>query len=382
MRIITFTNCSLDLATGSGVIVSRFCEEMRRLGHGVAILEPAHYLLVPGRVALLRKLRLAAGALWHAVRHPQLFRDADILEYYGDELGLLAWWVGWRFPHVMRVAHTNGLELLARERVKVFSPAASAASRLRGGLHELLYGPLSRLAFRQCDGFVALCQADCDFMVEHGYVPRARTAVAAPGLLEMYHSVSVAASRPERVVFAGTWMTRKGKAHAAAVMTRLLKSRPCLEVSILGAGIPEMEVLRDFDDRLHSRIHVRQGLTPAEMAAHLSEARVLLFPTEFEGFGLVTAEAMACGCVPVTTPTGFGSSLHPEEGLVVAFGDREAMHAAVERLLDDPELWRRMSTAAQQRARTLRWDDSSRRLAETYSGWLEEFRLERAAVRT
>jgi glycosyltransferase involved in cell wall biosynthesis len=74
---------------------------------------------------------------------------------------------------------------------------------------------------------------------------------------------------------------------------------------------------------------------------------ILAMPSHAEGFGLAAAEALACG-VPVIA--GDASSLPEivsdgETGLLVPPGDAEALCAALQRLLDDPSLARRLGQA-------------------------------------
>ena len=118
---------------------------------------------------------------------------------------------------------------------------------------------------------------------------------------------------------------------------------------------------------------IRPRLSPASAGGALRQSRVFVFPSEYEGYGLALAEAMACGCVPVTTPTGLGAELRDgEEALVCPFGDTVAMRVAVERLLDDDALRARLAVAGQAGARELRWSESVRRLEAVYDGWLGE----------
>ncbi len=45
------------------------------------------------------------------------------------------------------------------------------------------------------------------------------------------------------------------------------------------------------------------------LAKEYNQARILLFPSRFEGGSLTTLEAMACGCPLITTPTGYGPEI-------------------------------------------------------------------------
>ncbi len=108
-------------------------------------------------------------------------------------------------------------------------------------------------------------------------------------------------------------------------------------------------------------------------AARLARAKIFFVPSEYEGFGLALAEAMACGCAVVTTPTGYGAELRDgEEGLLCPFEDSGAMRAALARLLDDDALRTRIAGAGWRKVQGLRWESSVRKLETTYRRWLDE----------
>jgi glycosyltransferase involved in cell wall biosynthesis len=72
-----------------------------------------------------------------------------------------------------------------------------------------------------------------------------------------------------------------------------------------------------------------------------------LLPSRFEGFGLVVAEAMCCGCVPVRTPSGGCEDqiLDGSNGFVIPFNNPLALAARISDLAD-PERRLAMREAA------------------------------------
>lgn len=83
-------------------------------------------------------------------------------------------------------------------------------------------------------------------------------------------------------------------------------------------------------------------------------ADVLVFPSLYDPWGLVLNEA-ACAGLPAIASTGAGATLDMivdgENGITVAPGDRDALHAIFDRLADDPSLPRRLRDGAAALAR-------------------------------
>ena len=78
------------------------------------------------------------------------------------------------------------------------------------------------------------------------------------------------------------------------------------------------------------------------------QALLLVYPSLYEGFGLPPLEAMACGTPVIASDVGGLSVLvqHNKTGLRVRANDPAELARAIERLLDDDALRRRMGHAA------------------------------------
>lgn len=107
------------------------------------------------------------------------------------------------------------------------------------------------------------------------------------------------------------------------------------------------------DGPLRNRIPSAVGFVgPAELGAYYSAAAVVAAPSRREGYGVVVREAMAWGRPVVASSVGGLTDAVEDEvtGLLVPPEDVCALRAALQRLLGDARLRRRLGTAARERA--------------------------------
>lgn len=114
------------------------------------------------------------------------------------------------------------------------------------------------------------------------------------------------------------------------------------------------------------------GYQPDETLAQLlAGARLLVFPSLYEGFGLPVLEAMASG-----TPVVLGNcvalrEVAGEAGVYVDALDEGACMQAIQQLLDDPKDWASRRAAGLQRAAQFSWDRCAAITAATYRHAME-----------
>lgn len=356
MKLLVYSNCAFDPTLGSGKVRLRLAEGLRARGHEVRLVDPAECAW--GRPAWGGwRFRLALGARRHARR---MCRENgyDLVELAGGEFGWLARGLRGRTSRPALVQRTDGCELLA---------SRAGGSALARGPIAALHRHLDESAFRCVDACIGLSSADSNFLRDTGVQPASATWVMPPGLDDVFLDLPAPETRPARMVFLGSWIPRKAVDVLAAAAGRVLAELPAVEFDLLGTRATPEQVRAAFPAEVRSRVWVGPGLSPAEMVARLSGAGVFVLPSRYEGFGMATAEAMACGCAAIATPTGFGADLvDGREALIVPVDDVDALAGAMHRLLADAELRRRIARAGHARVQALRWDRSVEQLIGIY----------------
>lgn len=369
--IFSVGNCALDPTLGSGKTRLRWAEGLRAAGFQVQSKTPAD---------IMRDSSSRFGwRFWLALeaRHLHGIEQHDLLECYGAEFGLLQRrWAGCR-PRPLIVAHTDGLELLAAERQR-----GLFKRNLKQKLTAPLHTWLDWTAFRYADALVAGCEADIAFARKHGLFAEHNSFCLNPGIDAEYLGLRFQPAREHLVLYLGTWNERKAPARIVRVMANVMANEPACRFEVVGASGAQPEILGAFESGLRNRVLVHSKLPTNELCAVLARAKVMFFPSHYEGFGMATAEAMACGCAVVTTPTGFGADLRDGvEGFVRDFDDEGGMEENILRLLRYDAVRVPMAETGWRRVQELSWGSQCRRLAETYSGWLDRWERARGSFR-
>jgi glycosyltransferase involved in cell wall biosynthesis len=163
----------------------------------------------------------------------------------------------------------------------------------------------------------------------------AREVRVIPSGVELPERVGTEAE-PAEVLYAGRLSAEKG-------VLELLDAAEGLNLVVAGDG-----PLRD-------RIPFARGFVPHDELQQLyARAAVIACPSRREGFGVACLEAMAHGRPVVATHVGglLDLVVDGETGIVVPPRDPAALRSALERLLVDPDLRRKLGSAGRDRART------------------------------
>lgn len=95
-------------------------------------------------------------------------------------------------------------------------------------------------------------------------------------------------------------------------------------------------------------------------------ARVSVYPSLYEGFGLPVLESLACGTPVITTNVSSMPEAAGDAGLLVPPGDVPALEAALDRLLSDPAERERRSRLGLEHARSFTWERTAQETYQVY----------------
>jgi glycosyltransferase involved in cell wall biosynthesis len=152
-------------------------------------------------------------------------------------------------------------------------------------------------------------------------------------------------------IFVGRLTSQKGVDVLFRAWRRALReSAKPLPLLVVGDG-PERESLESLAEELGLEEHIRFAGSVEEIERYYHLAQLFILPSRSEGLPNALLEAMACGLPAIATCVGGIPDVvvDGETGLLVPPDDEDALADAIERLLHDLSLRRRMAEAARRR---------------------------------
>lgn len=150
-----------------------------------------------------------------------------------------------------------------------------------------------------------------------------------------------------RITFVGFLLPEKGVPQLVDALGKLA-CRTNWTATIAGSG--EIQQTRDQARRLGiaDRVELPGWLDPSETAALLQRTDILTLPSFVESLPMSIIEAFSYGVAVVATPVGAVPEViaHERNGLLVPVGNAEALANALNQLLEDGALRRRLGDAA------------------------------------
>jgi glycosyltransferase involved in cell wall biosynthesis len=243
------------------------------------------------------------------------------------------------------------------------------------------YRYLTQLTFACADGIAFISNNATQDAAHQGLrIPEDGVCVTHVGVNHLLHSIAstppVESSLFEDqpfILMLGTNFKHKNRVYALKLFKvliqkyqwpgRLVFAGPNVSC---GGSVAEEALERLHNPELQSRVHYLGAVGEAEKGWLLENAALVLYPSTYEGFGLVPFEAAAAGTPVLTTRSTslsealgdqviYLDTLNPEVGAEMAWS-----------LLSDPEIAARQVGAVQARTAAFTWSDVAGRTWDFY----------------
>lgn len=152
----------------------------------------------------------------------------------------------------------------------------------------------------------------------------------------------------EFLILMASRLTReKNISLAIKAMEEIVKKQPKIGLIIVGDGAEKEKLNSEIIDlKLEGQIVLEPWSD--DLSSYYKTADLFLLTSNYEGWGMTIAEAMACGCPVVMTDVGCADELlkNRENGLVVPVGDRQKLAEVLLEIIEDNGLRKGFSQRA------------------------------------
>jgi len=118
--------------------------------------------------------------------------------------------------------------------------------------------------------------------------------------------------------------------------------------------------------KVKEAIHMPGYIDEADLPALYSAARVFVYPSFYEGFGLPVLEAMACGTPVITSSVSSLPEVAGDAAILVDPNNVNALAATLQRVVTDRELREELSLRGLKRVKHFTWDETARKTLDVY----------------
>ena len=175
------------------------------------------------------------------------------------------------------------------------------------------------------------------------------------------------------ILYVGTMSLQKGIQYLVQAYQKL--SHPNKSLTFVGAPSPELITLLESRNLWSADIKVLGHMPQTKLKNIMSRSHVLVLPSVQDGFGMVMAQAMACGCPVIASSNTGGEDLftNGEEGFIVPIRDVSALTDRLQQLANEPQLRSNMAQRALARVQSFGgWNQYGEKAMAIYAGVLQK----------
>lgn len=163
---------------------------------------------------------------------------------------------------------------------------------------------------------------------------------------------------------------RKGLNYLIEAVAKLAPKHSDLQLKIMGEGDAQKELEKMVVDlNLQNQVEFLGRIPREETAPYYQEADVFVLPSLNEGMSNAMLEALSSGLPLLATDTGGSDELirEGENGFIIKMKDSADIAEKIGKLINDPELVKKMGEASRKKAEGMNWKSVARQYYELYN---------------
>jgi glycosyltransferase involved in cell wall biosynthesis len=355
---------------GVAAIVYNFGRELESRGHRVEYLFYEDLLSEAEMKGRFRDLRFSLRVARHIRKNRDRYSVVNLHAPIGFVYGLSRWiFPSSGYPPYVMTLHglvERFVRVMAREDEKGKAWHFSLKNRL---WYRIYHRPRFVLAIKTLDR--AHCYSrDVWTMLQLKYNLDSDKVAYIPNGVEKRFFISRKKHdrEPLRLLYAGTWLDQRGIFYLRDALNGLNTRFKDWTLTIVGAGIPAVELESFFGAGLREQIIILPIVPAKDMQHVYGEYDIFVFPSLMEGLPSVILESMAAGMAVITTETcGMADVVEDGfNGLLIPPANAEAIEDAILRLAQSPSLRQQLGKAAQESMKRLTWEKSAEKLEKVF----------------
>ncbi len=137
---------------------------------------------------------------------------------------------------------------------------------------------------------------------------------------------------------------------------------------VLAGDVQKRSVVRErvVAHGLEPQVRFPGLVDDATLVGLYQQARLFVFPSRYEGFGLPVLEAMACGCPVISSDASSLPEVAGDAGLLFNPSNAAELAKAMGRVVNDATLHTSLRARGLERARRFSWDQTARAMVAVY----------------
>lgn len=368
------------MISGVGVHVLNLSKELLNMGHEVKVLSSnllkegsektvSDYEEVEGietrRFSVFKLPGVASGYIPYPKLLGTILRsDADIIHAHSYAY----------FP-----TYVSALSRTLKRKVFVLTshqPPTESAFRNRF-LMRMYNRGIGRLSLKAADGIIAVTKLEAAYLIKAAGAEPHKITVVPEGIdLNLYYAKAGQSKESENILFVGRLATEKGLSFLIEAIPEVASQHSSATFLFVGEdhGVKHALLRQVADLKVSRYVKFLGPKFGAALADIYRESCLFVLPSIYETFGLVILEAMASGLPIVATRVGGVPELIREgyNGVLVPPKDHVALAEAINSLLSNRQLYRRMSAQNVETAKRYSWRRIAERIEALYVRLLDK----------